>query len=79
MNGPRPYHEAMRRLTLIEAPRERIDKIIHNQRHLKRLYDNQWLYLIAIEPEEQVSYRYVPKGGWQPVRPNCSSLNKRFA
>ncbi len=78
MNGPRPYHEPMRLATLIEAPRERIDKIIRNQRHLKRLYDNQWLYLIAIEPEEQVSYRYVPKGGWQPVKPNCSSRNQRF-
>jgi uncharacterized protein YbcC (UPF0753/DUF2309 family) len=73
MNGMRPYHEPMRLVTLVEAPRERIDKIIRNQRHLKRLYDNQWLYLIAIEPEEQLAYRYVPKEGWQAVKPNCSS------
>ena len=26
MDGPRPYHEPMRLLTLIEAPRERIDQ-----------------------------------------------------
>jgi uncharacterized protein YbcC (UPF0753/DUF2309 family) len=73
MSGMRPYHEPMRLVTLVEAPRERIDKIIRNQRHLKRLYDNQWLYLIAIEPEEQLAYRYVPKEGWQAVKPNCSS------
>lgn len=79
MNGPQPYHEPMRLVTVIEAPRERIDKIIRNQRHLKRLYDNQWLYLIAIEPDEQIAYRYVPKGGWQPVERNCSSLNQRLA
>jgi uncharacterized protein len=74
MNGPRPYHEPMRLVTLIEAPRDGIDKIIRNQRHLQRLYDGQWLYLIAIEPEEQVCYRYVPKQGWHPVKPNCSSF-----
>jgi len=45
---------------------------------LKRLYDNQWLYLIAIEPEEQLAYRYVPKEGWQAVKPNCSSRAQRF-
>ena len=64
MNGDRPYHEAMRLLTIIEAPRERIDKIIRTQRHLQRLYDNEWLHLIAIEPETQVCYFYVSKQGW---------------
>jgi uncharacterized protein len=78
MNGMRPYHEPMRLVTLIEAPRERIDQIIRNQRHLKRLYDNQWLYVIAIEPEEQIAYRYVPKEGWQAVKPNCLSRAQRF-
>jgi uncharacterized protein len=78
MNGMRPYHEPMRLVTLVEAPRERIDKIIGNQRHLQRLYDNQWLYLIAIEPEEQLAYRYVPKEGWQAVKSNCSSRAQRF-
>ena len=61
MNGPRPYHEPMRLLTVIEAPRERIDQIIRNQRHLQHLYDNEWVRLIAIEPEEGILYRYVPK------------------
>ena len=78
MNGVRPYHEPMRLVTLVEAPRERIDKIIRNQRHLKRLYDNEWLYLIAIEPEDRLAYRYVPKEGWQAVKPNCSSRSQRF-
>jgi uncharacterized protein len=78
MNGIRPYHEPMRLVTLVEAPRERIDKIIRNQRHLKRLYDNEWLYLIAIEPEEQLAYRYVSKEGWQAVKPSGSSPRQRF-
>jgi uncharacterized protein len=79
MNGPRPYHEPMRLLTLIEAPRESIDKVMRNQRHVKRLYDNQWLSMIAIEPGDGIAYRYVSKRGWQPVKRNRSSLNNRFA
>lgn len=64
MSGQRPYHEAMRLLTLVEAPRDRVDTILRNQRPLKRLYDNQWLHLIAIEPETQLCYSYIPKKGW---------------
>ena len=65
MNGERPFHEAMRLLTLVEAPRQHIDKIIGTQRHLRHLYDNAWLHLIAIEPEEGAYYRYVPRQGWE--------------
>jgi uncharacterized protein len=73
MNGARPYHEAMRLLALIEAPRERIDRIIRNQRHLRQLCDNEWLYLIAIEPEQRLCYRYVPRQGWKRIEGECSS------
>jgi len=79
MNGPRPYHEPMRLITLIEAPREKIDKVIGNQRHLQQLYDNKWLHLIAIEPEERVFYRYIPKLGWKPVQLDCLSNKNRCA
>jgi uncharacterized protein len=64
MNQAGPYHEAMRLLTLIEAPRQTIDRIIRNQRSLQRLYDNEWLRLIAIDPDERLCYVYVPKEGW---------------
>jgi uncharacterized protein len=64
INGGRPYHEAMRMLTLVEAPRAMIDGIIRNQRLLQRLYDNEWVHMIAVEPETQVCYFYVPKEGW---------------
>jgi uncharacterized protein YbcC (UPF0753/DUF2309 family) len=64
MSGERPYHEAMRLVTVIEAPRQRIDTIVRSQSHLRRLYDNEWLGLIAIDPQEENFYRYRPKGGW---------------
>ncbi len=67
MNGARPYHEPMRLLTVVEAPRQRIEKIIRNQRHLQQLYENEWLFVIAIEPQDGMCYRYVPKIGWEPT------------
>ena len=76
MNGPVPYHEALRLLTLIEAPREKIDQIIGNQRHLQQLYDNEWLRLIAVEPTSRTFYRYVSKQGWRPIEAICSSPKK---
>jgi uncharacterized protein YbcC (UPF0753/DUF2309 family) len=68
MDGPRPFHEPMRMLTLIEAPRERILQIIGRHRPLQRLYDNEWVHLLALEPEEKMFYRYIPRQGWALVK-----------
>jgi hypothetical protein len=67
MDGPRPYHEPMRLLTLIEAPRSRIDQIIRSHRLLRDLYDNEWVRLITLDPEKGIFYRYVPKQGWNAL------------
>ena len=67
MDGPRPYHEPMRLLTVIEAPRERINQIIRRHRHLQNLYDKEWVHLIAMEPEEKLFYRYTSQLGWTPI------------
>jgi uncharacterized protein YbcC (UPF0753/DUF2309 family) len=69
MGGARPYHEPMRLLTVVEAPRERIDRIIQGNVPLQRLYDNEWVGLRALEPETGVFYRYVPKHGWLAMPP----------
>jgi uncharacterized protein YbcC (UPF0753/DUF2309 family) len=73
MNDRRPYHEAMRLLTVIEAPRDNINRILGSQRHLQRLYYNEWLFLIAVEPQEELFYCYVPQHGWKPVKTRCST------
>jgi uncharacterized protein YbcC (UPF0753/DUF2309 family) len=35
MNGPRPYHEPMRMISVIEAPRDRISQIIRRHKLLQ--------------------------------------------
>jgi hypothetical protein len=67
MNGSMPYHEPMRLVTLIEAPRERIEKLISRHEVLQHYYHNEWVHLVAFDPEDKVWYRYHPKGLWQVI------------
>ncbi len=67
MSGDVPYHEPMRMLTLIEAPRERIEKLIERNAVLQRFYHNEWVHLVALEPEEGGLYRYLPAGEWRRI------------
>lgn len=67
MNGDMPYHEPMRLLTIVEAPRPRIDKLIARHEVLQHFYDNEWVHLVALDPEEQVWYRYRPTGEWRTI------------
>ncbi|THJ09456.1 MAG: DUF2309 domain-containing protein [Nitrospira sp. CG24C] len=64
MNGDVPYHEPMRLLTVVAAPRERIEKLITRHETLEHYYRNDWVHLVALEPEEGVLYRYRPTDEW---------------
>ena len=64
MNGNVPYHEPMRLLTIVEAPRERIEELIVRHEVLRHFYHNEWVHLIALDPNDGVWYRYRPTGEW---------------
>jgi uncharacterized protein YbcC (UPF0753/DUF2309 family) len=67
MSGEGAYHEPMRLLTIIEAPRERIDRLIARHDVLQHFYHNEWVHLVALEPEDGVWYRYHPDGTWHAI------------
>lgn len=67
MDGDVPYHEPMRLLTVIEAPRERIDKLIARHEILRHFYHNEWVHLVALDPEDAIWYRYQPTGTWSAL------------
>ena len=73
MNGDVPYHEPMRLLTVVEAPRERIEKLIARHEMLQHQYHNEWVHLVALEPEEGVFYRYRPTGEWARIDEEAGS------
>jgi uncharacterized protein len=67
MNGETPYHEPVRLLTVVEAPRAGIEKLIGRHELLQHLYHNEWVHLAAIDPEDGALYRYRPSGTWYPI------------
>jgi uncharacterized protein YbcC (UPF0753/DUF2309 family) len=67
MNGEVPYHEPMRLLTVIEAPRARIEKLIARHEVLQRYYHHEWVHLVALDPEDGAWYHYLPSGRWSQV------------
>ena len=67
MSGETPYHEPMRLLTVIEAPRARIAQLIARHEVLQHYYHYEWVHLVALDPEEGALYRYLPTGEWNPV------------
>lgn len=58
------YHEPQRLLTVIYAPRTKINPIIERQDILKKLFFNGWVTLIAIEPEQNQAYELDRQGQW---------------
>jgi uncharacterized protein YbcC (UPF0753/DUF2309 family) len=67
MNGETPYHEPMRLLTVIEAPRVNIEKLIGRHEVLQHLYHNEWVHLVALDPEDGGLYRYRSTGAWSRI------------
>jgi hypothetical protein len=45
-----PYHEPLRLLTVVYAPRAMLDEIIREQDVLKKLFGNGWVTLACIDP-----------------------------
>ena len=45
------YHEPMRLMSLVCAPRNMIEKIIKQQTVLQKLFGNGWVSLVCLDPE----------------------------
>ena len=52
----RPYHTPQRLLTVIRAPRQRVEGIIAANDILRRLFGNGWVKLTVVDPEDGAVY-----------------------
>ncbi len=67
-NDTTPYHEAVRLLTIVMAPRSKIDNIIANQEVLQKLFGNEWVRLISIDPLDNAMYKLQPDLTWKHIK-----------
>lgn len=65
MNGTEPFHEPMRLLTIIDAPRARLDGLIDQHELLQNYYRNEWVHLVVLEDGQ--FYRFTPTRRWIPM------------
>lgn len=74
MSGEMPYHEPVRMLTVIEAPRARIDALIARHEMLRHFYCHEWVHLVAREPQDGTWHRYLPAGTWSQLATGGGSV-----
>ncbi len=62
-DGERWVHTPLRLNVFIEAPRDAIDAVLEKHAHVRRLVENDWLFLFQIDAEE-ASVHARHGGGW---------------
>jgi uncharacterized protein len=66
-NGAAHYHEPMRLLAIIEHVPNVISSVIQKHEILQQLFHNEWLILVALDPEGRGFHRYAPQAFWEPL------------
>ncbi len=63
------YHEPLRLLTIITAPRARIRAVLARNPHIQHLFHNGWMSLMAWDTETQHFWTYHSDASWHPYQP----------
>jgi uncharacterized protein YbcC (UPF0753/DUF2309 family) len=63
-DGERFIHDPLRMSVVVEAPREAISTLQENHAEVRKLCDNRWLHLFALDDAGRLAWRYDGKGGW---------------
>ncbi len=64
-DGKGLFHEPLRLTVLIQAPTSRISEIIQRHTILQYFVNNQWIHLVALEPQSSEFLQYIPGGTWK--------------
>lgn len=65
------YHQPLRLSVMIQAPKERVEEILVRNSNLKTLLDNEWIYLIVMDPTQNNEIaKYTKSTQW-------TSMSKR--
>ena len=65
------YHQPLRLSVLIQAPTDRVSSILERNDKLRNLLDNNWIYLLVMDPlEDNKVKRYTTKVNWKDLTDN---------
>jgi len=64
-NDKETYHQPLRLVTIVVAPREKISEIISQQVVLKKLFGNAWVAITCIDPADKKMYHLSRDFIWQ--------------
>lgn len=76
--GEQYYHEPMRALYVVEAPLERVEKLIARNDMLKHYFNGGWIALVGREAPGEPWQRRTRAGDWEPWRPAPPSTTKEM-
>jgi uncharacterized protein len=66
-DGEKPYHEPMRLFVIMEAPLNMIATITARHTILQRLTRNQWLHIVALDPDTMEFSLFQAPKDWKPL------------
>ena len=62
------YHQPLRLSVIVQAPIENIETILNRNQNLKRLLDNEWIYLMVMDPNDGNRIKkYSRRNCWSTV------------
>ncbi|ARH00712.1 DUF2309 domain-containing protein [Legionella micdadei] len=61
------YHEPLRLLTIVYAPKHLVTQIIDKHEILKKLFFNHWVSLVVIDPTARSTYSLNEKNTWEVI------------
>lgn len=64
ISDKKAYHEAIRLLTIVYAPRFYVERIVSQQGNLAKLFKNAWVSLVCIDPEDGGIYHLLRDLTW---------------
>ncbi len=62
-------HEPLRLNVVIRAPRDAINTVLANHEHVRHLFDNGWIYLLAMGDDGCITHRYAGALQWAATDP----------
>jgi len=72
------YHKPLRLSVLIKAPVRRVSEILLRNDHLKQLLDNEWIYLMVMDPlQKNTVLRYEQNLKWVSAEEDSPGKDKQ--